>query len=89
MDYKVKAGSSIRMIPIRFEVWDWDLSGNEFMASWKGIISDLMPDPVIKSKGPKVHGADGCAPPDGGDVVRPPERHTSRATLHCPEMTCF
>ena len=67
LDYKVPAGSSIRAVPIQFDVWDWNTTESEFMGSWKGIIGDLVPDPVLKKS--KVLGADGSAPPDDGDLV--------------------
>ena len=66
LDYKVSAGSSVRAIPIRFEVWDWNLTSNDFMGSWKGVVGDLLPDVITKKS--RVYGADGTAPPDDGDV---------------------
>ena len=65
-DYKVPEGSSIRMVPIQLNVWDWNVNENEFMGTWKGVMGDLMPDLLHKKS--KVYGADGNAPPDFGDT---------------------
>ena len=67
LDFKVPAGSSIRSVPIQLDVWDWNTTSNDFMGTWKGVMGDLMPDLISKKS--RVHGADGTAPPDNGDVV--------------------
>jgi hypothetical protein len=66
LDYKVSAGSSIRSVPIQVRVWDWNTTADDFMAQWKGVMGDLMPDLIRKKS--KIEGADGSAPPDAGDV---------------------
>ena len=67
LDFKVHAGSSVRSVPIQFDVWDWNTTANDFIGTWRGVLGDLMPDVV--SKKCRVHGADGTAPPDNGDLV--------------------
>jgi hypothetical protein len=67
LDFKVHAGSSVRSVPIQFDVWDWNSTANDFMGTWRGVLGDLMPDVVSKKS--RVHGADGTAPPDNGELV--------------------
>uniref|UniRef100_A0A7S4V1J5 C2 domain-containing protein n=1 Tax=Guillardia theta TaxID=55529 RepID=A0A7S4V1J5_GUITH len=64
-DIKSPTGSSVRNIPVRVEVWDWNGTGDDFMGSWHGVVGDLLPDYLTRAC--KISGADGTGPPDGAD----------------------